>query len=148
MKLKFKTNLVSGILFAIFSVIVWVLIPFQIQTRESASVVVNAQFVPKLVAVLIFIFSIILLIQSLIFKKDKYVEINLGMELKVALFVLILAAYTLLMPVMGFLFSSILFCCGSLFYLKSKNWKYYLASFIVTVILFLVFTMVLKVPLP
>jgi hypothetical protein len=32
--------------------------------------------------------------------------------------------------------------------LKSKNWRYYLIAFAVIVTLFLVFTIVLKVPLP
>jgi putative tricarboxylic transport membrane protein len=148
MKLKLKTNLVSGVMFAIFAAIVWVLIPFQIQTTESTSVVVNAQFVPKMVAIIIFILSIMLLVQSLVFKKDKYVEINLDWELKVALFLLILIAYTVFMPIIGFLPASILFCCGALLYLKSKNWRYYLIAFAVIVTLFLVFTIVLKVPLP
>lgn len=148
MKLRFRSNLVSGIVFAIFSSVVWFLIPLQIETRESASTVVNAQFVPKLVIVVTFILSIILMGQSLLFKKDKYVELNLGMEMKLVLFFLMLVVYAVLMPIIGFLLSSLMFCSGSLLYLKSKNWKYYLASFATVMILYLVFTIILRVPLP
>lgn len=147
MKIRFRINLVSGIVFGLFSLVVWILIPFQILSKGS-STIVNAQFVPQLVTILIFVFSIILLIQSLVFKKDRYVEINFKKEIKLLVFILMLVMYLILMPILGFLISSLVFCTGSLVYLKSRSWRHYVSTYIVVVALHIIFTMVLNVPLP
>jgi amino acid transporter len=147
MKIRFRTNLVSGIVFGLFSLVVWLLIPTQIMSKGSYTIV-NAQFVPKLVTVLIFAFSIILIIQSLVFKKDNYAELHFKKEFRLILFFLFLLTYLILMNVIGFLIASLVFCTATLFYLRSRNWKHYVSTYIIVFILFLIFTKVLSVPLP
>ncbi|MCT4597882.1 MAG: tripartite tricarboxylate transporter TctB family protein [Vallitalea sp.] len=147
MKIRFRTNLVSGIVFAGFSIVVWFLIPLQIES-SGMSALVDAQFVPKLCTILLFIFSIILLIQSLVFKKDKSTEIDFTKEMKVILFFGILFIYLILITIIGFLISSLAFSTVSLLYLKCRKWTGYICTYAVVICLYLVFTMVLQVPLP
>jgi putative tricarboxylic transport membrane protein len=146
MNIKIRANLVTGIMFGIISIIIWCLIPSQIITRETATV--NAKFVPSLVTAVMFFLSLALIVQSLVFKKDKDVEIHLGKEAKMLVVFLLLIGYAVLLSLIGYVFSSILFCVGFLLYMKSKQWTFYVISLVAIILLKLVFTMVLQVPLP
>jgi putative tricarboxylic transport membrane protein len=146
MNIKIRANLVTGIMFGIISIIIWYLIPSQIITRETATV--NAKFVPSLVTAVMFLLSLALIVQSLVFKKDKDVEIRLGKEAKMLVVLLMLIGYAVLLSFIGYVFSSILFCVGFLLYMKSKQWTFYVISLVAIILLKLIFTMVLQVPLP
>jgi hypothetical protein len=126
----------------------WILIPLQIKTRESADVMVDARFVPKIAVALIFIFSVILILTSLILKKDKVVCINLIKEGKMLLFYLLMVGYVAAMPLIGFLFSSLLFGNAALLYLRSNKWQHYVIVSAVIALVHLVFVTILQVPLP
>ncbi|MCT4596435.1 MAG: tripartite tricarboxylate transporter TctB family protein [Vallitalea sp.] len=149
MKIKIRTNLLGGILFLFFSIIAWILIPSQIEIGQSTTTLINAQFVPKMTLIIIFILSIVLIVLSLVSKKhQKYIELNLSKELKVVIFYVMLICYVLLIPVLGYRVSSILFCGIMLLYFKAKKWTYYVISFSVVLLLSYVFSSVLNVPLP
>jgi putative tricarboxylic transport membrane protein len=146
MKITIKANLATGIMFGIFAVIIRCLIPSQIMSNETTAI--TASSVPELVTIIMFLLSMILIVQSLAFKKDKDVEIYLGKEAKMLLCFLMLIVYAILLSIIGFVFSSMLFCIGFLLYMKSKNWVFYAVSFVVIVLLKMIFTFVLQVPLP
>jgi putative tricarboxylic transport membrane protein len=146
MKITIKANLTTGIMFGILAVLIWCLIPSQIMTSETTEI--TAKSVPQLITGIMFLLSMALIVQSLAFKKDKDVDIYLGKEAKMLLFFLMLIVYAILLSIIGFVFSSILFCIGFLLYMKSKNWVFYAVSFAVIVLLKIIFTVVLQVPLP
>ncbi|MCT4542137.1 MAG: tripartite tricarboxylate transporter TctB family protein [Vallitalea sp.] len=149
MKIKIRTNLIGGIFFLLLSVIGWILIPSQIQVGKSSTTLIDAQFIPKLTMILICIFSIVLIVLSLINEKyEKYIELNISNELKVVVFYIMLIGYVLLIPIIGYEISSILFCGVMLLYFKAKKWTYYIVSFSVVLVLSFIFSKVLGVPLP
>lgn len=149
MKIKVRTNLVGGILFSIISVIIWLLIPSEIQVGNSTTTLIDARFIPQVMMVMIFVFSLVLIIMSLKDKKyEKYIELDLSKQLKVLIFYLMLIAYVLLIPVLSYVWSSILFCGGMLLYFKARKWTWYAISFSVVLFLAYVFSSILNVPLP
>lgn len=150
MKIKINSNMVSGVIFLIFSLVVWFLIPVHIVTDEETFA--NAQFIPRLLMIIIFLSSISLIAKEA-YKKIKNIEsdkleIDLKKESRVLIMFGILIIYTLIMPVIGFIFSSIIVGCVSLVLMKVKNWKYYLTIIISVVIVYYVFQNLLHVQLP
>lgn len=147
MNIKFKSNLASGIFSIIFSLVLWFLIPSQVALNRNEGTFLNAQFMPKMVAIIIFIGGILLVLQSRL-KEDKTIEISLGNELKSLLYIIVLIIYGVLLSNIGFLFSSIFLGVMTLVLLKNKNWKYYAIIISLVVILKVVFNYLLGVQLP
>lgn len=148
MKIKIKANLAGGVIFLLFSIIAWMLIPSQIQASKIATTLIGARFVPQITIIVIFVLSLAMLLLSLILKKDKIIDIDLSKEVKVFIFYAMLVGYVLLIPILGFLVSSLLFCIAMLLYFKVKKWTYYVISISVIVLLNFIFSNVLSVPLP
>ena len=67
MKIKYNTEIISGLVFVIVAAILWLLIPSQIQTLEKSAI--NAQTIPRIAIgglFLCFIISTILLVISIL----------------------------------------------------------------------------------
>lgn len=146
MKLKLKSNLAGGIFCILLSIILWIIIPFQVSLNNN-NTFLNARFMPKFIAVVIFFAGILLVIQSR-WKEDKIIEINLRDELKSFLYIIILIIYALLLSNLGFVISSIFLGIMTLILLKTTNWKYYTIVLGLVIVLKVVFNYILKVPLP
>lgn len=146
MKIKMNTNLTSGLLFFVFSIVIWIMIPIDIKTMETTQI--TARTVPRLVAIVIFLCSIALIIQG-IFKKDKeIITIQISKELKSLLLMAIFIIYMLIMPYLGFAISSILFCTGILVFYCIKKWSYYAITYTTVILVYLVFEKLLHVNMP
>lgn len=148
MTIKLRTNLISGLLGLIISAAIWFIIPAQIKVMQASTYSVDARFMPRLVSVIIALMSLVLLIQSLVLKKEKIVSIQVKEEMKVGLFYLMLVAYVILIPIIGFLISTLLICGGTLLFLRCKKKRYYLTTGIIVVGVYLAFIFLLNVPLP
>jgi|SRR5690625_406191 len=131
--MKVNKDVISSLIFAFLSLIVWFLIPYQIQLGEHSERIVNAQLVPKIASATIFILSIVLFIQSVLKlrkneAKDKKVPIPIKEEIKVVIVLISLFIYALIMPIIGFILSSILICSIILLIMNVKKWKYYVVE--------------------
>ena len=149
MKIKIRKNLWSGILTIVFSVILWVALPFCIKSQVTTlTAAIGPDYLPRLIIALMGICGIGLVITSLALKKDEEIEINLKDELRTFIFVGIILAYILLMPVIGFLIDTILFSCVALFFMETRKPSHYVAVVILTILIFVGFKYGLMVSLP
>ncbi|WP_407267774.1 tripartite tricarboxylate transporter TctB family protein [Radiobacillus sp. PE A8.2] len=149
MEIKVPTNLVGGILIMLLSLIIWFLIPVQIPIMATfEGKLIDSRFVPRLLVATMFLISAILIISSLVFKKEKTIVYNVRSELKGILYLSILVIYILLVKYIGFLIACLLLAIVTLIYFKVKAIKYYAITLSVFVAIYLIFYFILEVPLP
>lgn len=72
MKFKIKTNLVSGIVMGIFSLILLLTLPSQVRVPAYDSGAPSPRVIPGACIVLMLIFSVVLIVQSVYSKKKKF----------------------------------------------------------------------------
>ena len=75
-KIKFPSNLVSGIASIIAGIVLWFVIPQQVGLEKTISYGITSRSVPTAIAVLFVVGGVILVLQSLVFKKEKSVKRN------------------------------------------------------------------------
>ncbi|MGI5933935.1 MAG: tripartite tricarboxylate transporter TctB family protein [Lawsonibacter sp.] len=149
MKLTIKKNLWSGILTVVFSAVLWFALPFCIKSKVSTlTSAVGPDYLPRLIIILMAICGVGLILYSLVLKKDETVEVVLKEEARTFLYIFALLAYVLLMPLLGFLISTLVFSCFSLFFLETKKPSHYAVIIILVIGIFVGFKYGLKVPLP
>ena len=148
MTIKLRTNLIGGLLGLIIAAIIWFVIPVQVKVMQASTYSVDARFMPRLVTLIIALMSIVLLIQSLVLKKERIVDIIIKEETRVIVFYLILVAYVVLIPIIGFLISTLLISLGTLLYLRCKRKSYYIITGVIVAGIYLAFIFLLNVPLP
>ena len=76
MKIKIKTNLVTGILMGLLSAYLLYVMPKQVRVPAYDSGAPSPRIIPGVCLVVILLCSVILIIQSLVFKKEKIVEFD------------------------------------------------------------------------
>lgn len=69
MEIKYKSNLVAGIVSLILGVICLILVPLQIAEDYSATYGITSRTVPYAIGILWIVCGVILLVESLILKK-------------------------------------------------------------------------------
>ncbi len=153
MKLKYNSNIISGGIFAIVSLVLYLLVDSQIKTLESSAV--NAKSVPNLVLILMFIFSLLLFIKGLTSPKkevainaDFFKEENVKKELRQVGFIVLLLVYALLFSFVGFIIATCLLVSIILFFYHCKTWWYYAIANATVIIVYIFFDNVLHVALP
>ncbi|WP_422386972.1 tripartite tricarboxylate transporter TctB family protein [Cytobacillus oceanisediminis] len=123
--------------------------PQQISTVEASSI--NARTIPRLIAIVILICSLLLIIQGFFFTEKKEVNINKSVLLKEFRgigMIFIFIGYGFIIDKLGFTISSLLLCTSCLLFYKVKNWKYYAVTCAVVFIVYFVFANALNVNLP
>ncbi len=138
--MKIKTNLAAGLLCLAASVIIWILIPYQIGEAAGGTITSDARLFPKMFTILIGSLGIVLIVISLVFHKEVVKEIQVKQEAKVMGYYAIVFVFAILIPVCGFLIAALLFVVASLIYLKSRNKWHYIASVLVTIAVYLAFS--------
>uniref|UniRef100_A0A832IF42 Tripartite tricarboxylate transporter TctB family protein n=1 Tax=Pseudothermotoga hypogea TaxID=57487 RepID=A0A832IF42_9THEM len=106
---RFGKDFYSGLVLAVLGG--WMISESQKIRRLRFDVLDNA-FFPTLAAVLLLIFSVGLIVQSLL-SKEKSTPIKFKKPFRIALFIVSCIVYVVLMEPIGFLFSSILFVFAS-----------------------------------
>ncbi|OOR98559.1 tricarboxylate transporter [Canicola haemoglobinophilus] len=151
MTIRFRQDLVGSIVFLIFSLVLWFLIPYQIKVTEDDELI-TAQTFPRLVIGLMILCCVILFIQEIIkvIRKQptKMAEINLPHEARSLVVVLLLVLYWGLLHWLPFIVSSTIFSVLLLIFFQCKNWKYYAIVIAVIVSVSLFFQNLLNVSLP
>lgn len=154
MKIRTNSNLTSGVLFLVVSIILYCLIPSQIQTLETTAI--TAQTVPTLLIRGLLLCSIILIIQGACDKNKKEYVISparlrdpaFRAQAKTLIYIVMLLAYALIMPHIGFVPASLLLANGILLYFGARKWYYYVVSSANVLIAYFVFKNLLQVSLP
>ena len=150
MKVKIRKDLFGGITFLIFAVVIWFLIPSQIEITTNKTI--NSQTFPQLLAIVIFFASCVLIIKDIrrIIRNDdsSIIILNLHTEFKSALVIILLLAYALLVEYIGFLVTSIAFSIAMLIITKCKKTSYYIILTAICFGVYYIFKCLLLVQLP
>ena len=148
MNIKIRTNLVSGILFLIFSIVLLIIIPKEIQQTYQQNQYISAKAIPQLIGIFMLIVSIYLIVQSIVLKKETIKELELKPELMGLVYILILAIYVALIGVLGFLVSSLLLSVVTMLWQKVRSWKQWAVSIAMAFIVYFAFTEGLGITFP
>ncbi|QOX64125.1 tripartite tricarboxylate transporter TctB family protein [Anoxybacterium hadale] len=154
MKLKYNSEIMSGSVFLVAAVVLWLLIPSQIDTMETSAI--NAQTVPKIVIGGMGIFSFCLLLQGIFTAPKKEVVItrttlsseHFQKELKSIIYAAIFLAYLVALTWVGFLISTMLLTIAILVFYGARRWYYYAIPLAMVGVVYFIFKMLLRVSLP
>ena len=149
-KVKLYTDIIGPLVFMIFAAAVLLLMPSQIILLDESQI--NPRTFPVLLMWLILICSAVQLIKEIVRivkKNDPAVkEINLLVEVKALIILVILIGYAVLMQVIGFTISSVLAGVAMLLFFRIKKPLYYAIIIFAAVLIGVFFRSVLNVPLP
>lgn len=154
MKIRYNTEIISGVVFAVVGAVLWLLIPSQIQTMEKGAV--NAQTLPRIAIGGMVLFAVGLLLEGLFAKEKKELVITaesfrsaaFKKELRSIVYCLFLAAYCLIIQPLGFVASTVLLVLAVMVYYGARKWYYYAIPLAMVGIVYYVFKVLLHVSLP
>ena len=153
-KEKINFNVIGALFFLVFSIIFYLLIPYQIAKPKlvmgRALVEMDPTFFPRLTMVLLMGLSVWYLIKSFRLKENNlFRELPVKMYIKTAVSVGVFLAYALLFEHLGFVVSSMLVLCILPYYYGYRNAFFQVLALVaVPVTVYFLLTRVLKVSLP
>ena len=148
MTFKIKTNLVSGIVMGLFSIILLVTMPSQIRVPAFDSGAPSPRIIPGICAGLMLVFSIVLIIQSVVFKKEKIVEFDWQQEKPAIILILAMCVYVALIITIGYVLASVVVFCFVQFYAGERKPHMYIYVIVASVLIYFLFKQVFHVSLP
>lgn len=146
MKIKYRINLAAGIFGIVLAAIVFVLIPRQIGVEYVISYGINSRSLPYAIAGCIGICGLVLVIQSLVLKKDKEKVIEIKKEIAPFLIMLGFIVYIFTFE-KDWLICTAALGCLTLAVSKCKKWYYYAIVIALTVALYIIFVNVFHIRL-
>jgi len=148
MKFKIKTNLVTGIVMALISGIFLYVMPTQIKLPKFDSGAPSPRLLPTIYLVVILIFSLVLIVESLVFKKEKIFEFNWETEKPAILIIALLCAYVALIITCGYIIASVIVFPIILFYCGERRPFIYIFTIACAVGIYYLFAYVFHISLP
>ena len=154
MKIKYNSDIISGLVFVIVAAVLWLLIPSQIQTLEKTAI--NAQTIPRIAIGGLFLCSAGLLIQGLLSHDKKEIVITresfhsdgFRREMRALLFAAFLIIYCFLVTLLGFIVSTVLLVIAILLFYGARKWYYYAIPLVMVGVVYYVFAVLLRISLP
>lgn len=149
MSIKYKSNLCGGIFSVALSILLFFLIPRQIgvDPASTSTTGVDSRTVPYAMAVLILVCGVVLILQSVVLKRDTVKELVLAKEWLALVYIICLIVFAMLYKV-SFILSTGFLGIITLVLLKCKKPLYYVIEIAVVVALYFIFTELLGVRLP
>lgn len=144
MEIKYRSNLTAGIVSIGLGVVCWLIIPYQIGEDYALTYGITSRTIPYAVSILWIICGVILLIQSLIFKREEIKTLQIKKELKAGAYIAVLVFYAFLFRI-NFLLSSIFLGTITLVFTGSKKKLYYVILILVSIVIYLLFKYVLHI---
>ena len=147
--MKKKANYITVLIFAVLAGIIFYLM--RDYPSGDISKGFGPSFYPTVLLCVLLVLLLILLIQTLTGKgleNDKADLLPLKQIVKPALILVGMLAYAILMPYLGFIITGILYLFAVMMILKADWKKSIIISVAVTVIIYVAFRYVFKVPLP
>ena len=148
MKFKIKTNLVSGIVMGLFSAFMLIVMPQQVRVPAFDSGAPSPRIIPGICLVIMLLCSIILIVQSLVFKKEKIVVFDWEKEKPAILLIVALCIYVFLIIKIGFILASAIIFSLILVYCGERKPFIYIFTIAMAVGIFYLFSSVFHVSLP
>lgn len=148
MKFKIRTNLWSGIIMGVFSVIMLILLPSQVRVPAYDSGAPSPRIIPGICLVGMLICAAALIFQSLVLKKEKIIEFDWKQEKPCILLILLLCIYTALIINIGFVISSIVVFVTILVYCGERKPPIYIFTVVMSIAIFFLFKYVFNISLP
>lgn len=147
---RFYPSLVGPVLFLVAGVAGFALMPSQVKIQEGTAT--TARTFPSLMLTLILACSVFLILQEVVKIVHKQpievVMLDVMTEIRAIIILALLVLYALLIPVLGFIVTSILFGLAMLGFFRVKKWWYYLIIALSALLIGLLFQVVLNVRLP
>ncbi len=148
MKFKIRTNLVSGIVMLLFSAFMLIVMPQQVPVPGYDSGAPSPRIIPGICLVVTLICSVVLIIESLVFKKEKIVEFDWEKEKPAILLIVALCVYVALIIHIGFILASAIIFSLILFYCGERKIFIYLFTIALAVGIYFLFSLVFHISLP
>ncbi len=148
MKFKIKTNLVTGIVMGLLSIFLLVVMPKQVRVPAFDSGAPSPRIIPGVCIVIMLVCSVILIIQSLVFKKEKIVEFDWQNEKPAILLIALLCIYVFLIIKLGFIIASAITFIIVLFYSGERKPFIYIFTIALAIGIYFLFSKVFHVSLP
>ena len=148
MKFKIKTNLWSGIIMGALSLILLIIMPYQVRIPAYDSGAPSPRIIPGICLVIMLFFSVVLIIQSLVFKKEKIVEFDWQKEKPAILLIALLCIYVALILTVGFIIASAITFIIILAYCGERKPFIYIFIVACAIGIFFLFKYVFTVSLP
>lgn len=148
MKVKIRTNLWSGIAMGIFSIAMLMAMPGQVRLPMFDSGAPSPRIIPGICLVGTLICSAVLLVQSLILKKEKIIEFDWNKEKPCILLILLLCAFVALIINIGFIPAVVIIFPVLLFYCGERKPFIYIFTVASGIGIFFLFKYVFHVSLP
>ena len=146
--MKIKTNLVGGIFFIVLGTVLLLLMPNQIIVQANIPFLESAKAAPFIALLMLIVGGIILVIQSLVFKKEQIVTLDFAVQ-KHALTVMgIFIGYALSIYLFGFLIASFLLIAAMVWFFRIKS-KIQIAVIVaISVAVYFIFINLFHISLP
>ena len=148
MKIKIRTNLVSDILMGLFSLVMLYYLPSQVRVPMFDSGAPSPRIIPGICLAAMLFFSLVLIVQSLVFKKERIVEFDWQKEKPAILLIAALCLYVVLILNIGYVFASIIIFCSIQFYCGERKPFIYIFTIVAAIIIFYLFQYLFNVALP
>ena len=148
MKFKIKTNLVTGIVMGLLSIFLLVVMPKQVRVPAFDSGAPSPRIIPGVCIVIMLVCYVILVIQSLVFKKEKIVEFDWQNEKPAILLIALLCIYVFLIIKLGFIIASAITFIIVLFYSGERKPFIYIFTIALAIGIYFLFSKVFHVSLP
>ncbi len=148
MKFKIKTNLWSGIIMGLFSTFLLFMVPSQIRKPMFDSGAPSPRIIPTCCLVGILVCSVALIIQSLVFKKEKIYEFDWKFEKPIIILILMLCAYVGLTIYIGFIPAVVIIFPILLFYCGERKPPIYIFTVAAGIGIYFMFKYVFNISLP
>lgn len=146
--MKIRTNLVSGIIFGVLSIILIILVPSQISIPAYDNGGPSPRIIPYLVLYGTLICSICLIVQSLIFKKERIIFFDIKVE-KASITILgIILLFGFIMLKFSFILAVVVALPIMLFALGERKIFIYIFSILGGIGVYYLFIQVFNISLP
>jgi len=147
-KFKIKTNLWTGIIFAAFAAFMFVMMESQVRLPGYDSGAPSPRVLPTIFLAIILVCSVVLIIQSLVFKKEKVVEFDLEKEKPMITLIVLLCVYPVLIGFLGYVVASIICFPLALLYIGEKKKSPYLVAVVAAVLIYMMCKYIFNISLP
>lgn len=146
--MKIRTNLVTGIVMGIASIILLLMVPSQVPVPAYDSGAPSPRIIPIIVLSGILISSIGLILQSLVFKREKIMVFDLKQELPAIILIGMICVFTVVIIQLGFIAGILVFFPALLWYMGERKPLVYVISIIIGVLIYFLFAQVFHISLP
>lgn len=148
MKFNIKTNLATGIIMGGFALIMLATLSSQIREPAYDSGAPSPRLIPAICLMIMLVSAIVLIIQSLVFKKEEIVEFDWEKERPVIVMIIGLCVYVAMILCIGYVLASIITFVAILFYCGERKPGPYIVSIVAAVLIFLMFKNIFHISMP